>query len=307
MATAGAAPVGADPDYAKKIRGVLSTELVLSVIIVGLRCFTRLKLTRSPGLDDVFMVAALLTLSGSTDEKQICAMIGTSLDLSAVNYALNNPILATKLDWLSQAFVITSLVLGKFSVAYLILRASTTRWHRRFLFSVNASLLSTRGNLEDVASLAGELGERKLCLTEMHVIIVAGSLATLRPLVLEISSTYAIMQGRTPNGYRAHTNEQRAHQLGPYPRRRSTHESTFPINGPEPARTLEDPMPAEDVDAIRKTVDVTVAESFAAPAEEKQEEGWDDVDAIEPVTERGEVREDDREDDASGVRTSSEL
>lgn len=70
-------------------------------------------------------------------------MIGTSLDLSAVKYALHDPILATKLDWLSQAFVIASLVLGKFSVAYTILRASNTRWHNTFLNTVNAALFLT--------------------------------------------------------------------------------------------------------------------------------------------------------------------
>lgn len=67
MAIAGAAPVGADPNYAKVIRGVLSSELGVSVIIVGLRCFTRVKLTRSPGLDDCLMVAALARLPCSAE------------------------------------------------------------------------------------------------------------------------------------------------------------------------------------------------------------------------------------------------
>lgn len=50
-------------------------------------------------------------------------------------------VLATKLDWLCQAFVITALTIGKISVAFLILRISITKWHAYFLHTINVILL----------------------------------------------------------------------------------------------------------------------------------------------------------------------
>ncbi|KAL8771641.1 MAG: hypothetical protein Q9194_004830 [Teloschistes cf. exilis] len=263
-------------------------------------------------------------------------MIGTSLDLAAVTHALDDPILATKFDWLSQAFVIGALILGKFSIAFLIMRVSNTTWHKRFLCTVNAILFLTHfpllvwtytqckptarlwdpripGKCQNPKSqlyyalFLGALGAaidllfalfpiliiRRLRIprkqkiqvgcfmglgifTEMYVIIVASSLATLRPLLLKLMSVHATIQGRNSKGYQSHTQEQ-SHQLEAYPKTRSTHESTLPINSQTPARSLEGPIPAEDVDAIRKTVDVTVTEA-TANTEPKRPGRLDDTD-----------------------------
>lgn len=115
----------------------------------------------------------------------------------------------------------------------------------------------------------------------MYVIIVASSLATLRPLLLKLMSAHATIQGRNSKGYQSHTQEQ-PHQLEAYPKRRSTHESTLPINGQTPARSVDGPMSAEDVDAIWKTVDVTVTEA-TANTEPKRPGRLEDID-IEPGT-----------------------
>ena len=48
---------------------------------------------------------------------------------------------ATKLDWISQAFVISAVTTGKISVAFLILRISNTKWHTWFLHTINVILV----------------------------------------------------------------------------------------------------------------------------------------------------------------------
>ena len=48
---------------------------------------------------------------------------------------------AMRFDWLSQAFVIPALTVGKISVAFFILRLSITKWHHWFLQTVNVTLL----------------------------------------------------------------------------------------------------------------------------------------------------------------------
>ena len=53
----------------------------------------------------------------------------------------DHAVFATKLDWLSQAFVIPALTIGKISVAFFILRLSNTKWHFYFLHTINVTLL----------------------------------------------------------------------------------------------------------------------------------------------------------------------
>jgi hypothetical protein len=48
---------------------------------------------------------------------------------------------AMRLDWVSQAFVIPALTIGKISVAFFILRLSNTRWHNWFMQTVNVTLI----------------------------------------------------------------------------------------------------------------------------------------------------------------------
>lgn len=53
----------------------------------------------------------------------------------------DDAVLATKLDWLSQAFAVSAVVIGKTSVAFLIFRLSIVRWHVYFLHTMNVILL----------------------------------------------------------------------------------------------------------------------------------------------------------------------
>ncbi|CAO1602659.1 hypothetical protein XANCAGTX0491_006263 [Xanthoria calcicola] len=120
------------------LRCVLGSHVAVATIVVALRLFTRLRLTRSPGWDDWIMLATFAS-----------AVIGTTMNLVGLNYGIgrhvyylqpDDAVLATKLYWLSGAFVITALTTGKVSVAFLILRLSITKWHFYLLHAINISL-----------------------------------------------------------------------------------------------------------------------------------------------------------------------
>lgn len=63
MSTPIAPPKGGDQNKAPMLRGVLGSELAVATIIVALRIFTRLRLTRSPGWDDWIMLATFVSCS----------------------------------------------------------------------------------------------------------------------------------------------------------------------------------------------------------------------------------------------------
>ncbi|KAL8896560.1 MAG: hypothetical protein Q9192_003027 [Flavoplaca navasiana] len=138
MSTPSGPPEGGDQDHAPLLRAVLGTELAIATIIVALRVFCRLRITRSPGWDDWIMLATFT-----------CAVVGTTMDLVGMAYGIGrhvyylqheDAVFATKLAWLCQAFVITALTIGKVSVAFFILRLSNTKWHFYFLHAINVTL-----------------------------------------------------------------------------------------------------------------------------------------------------------------------
>ncbi|KAL8928413.1 MAG: hypothetical protein Q9172_000899 [Xanthocarpia lactea] len=138
MSTPDSPPQGGHQNKAPMLRAVLSSELAIATIIVALRFFCRIRLTRSPGMDDWIMLATI-----------ICAAVGTTVALVGMTYGIgrhfwdlqhDDAVFATKLDWLCQAFVITALTIGKVSVAFYILRLSNTKWHFYFLHTINVTL-----------------------------------------------------------------------------------------------------------------------------------------------------------------------
>ncbi|KAI4136324.1 MAG: hypothetical protein LQ341_005682 [Variospora aurantia] len=139
MYVPGVPPPGGDQNKAPMLRAVIGSELTLATIIVLLRFYTRLKITRSPGVEDYIMLGTFIfALTGTT-----MALIGMEYGIGRHIYYLphDDGILATKLDWLCQAFFITALTGGKISVAFLILRISNTKWHTYFLHTINIALL----------------------------------------------------------------------------------------------------------------------------------------------------------------------
>lgn len=70
-------------------------------------------------------------------------LAGLTLGIGRHVYYLSHydAVFATKLDWLCQAFAISSVIMGKISVAFLILRLSIVKWHYYFLHTINVTLL----------------------------------------------------------------------------------------------------------------------------------------------------------------------
>ncbi|KAL8771749.1 MAG: hypothetical protein Q9209_002940 [Squamulea sp. 1 TL-2023] len=120
--------------------------------------------------------------------------------------------------------------------------------------------------------------------TEMYVIIIAGSLPTLRPLFQKSFSAYRSFKERSSKGY--HSYEHHPHELQPY--RKKHLDSTIPqIMGRNEGRNSDQDVLATDVQGITKTVDFTVAASGGEDV--KRWERWED----EHFERRG-TREDER-------------
>ncbi|KAI4114951.1 MAG: hypothetical protein LQ345_004365 [Seirophora villosa] len=326
MSVPGNPPPGGHQNKAPMLRAVIGSELTLATIIVLLRFYTRLRITRSPGTEDWIMLATFL-----------CAVAGTIMEFVGMKYGIGrhiydlparDGILATKLDWLSQAPIITALTAGKISVAFLILRISVTKWHSYFLHTVNITLVfinipliiwtyhqckpaallwdpSIKGTCQDatfgaITDLLYALfpilivwplqipRKRKfhlagiMCLgsfTEMYVIIIAGSLPTLRPLFQKALASYQSFAQRSSKGYLSHDGE---HELQAQPGTKKQNKKKQKRNT---ARSSEQGVRAE---GITKTVvvDCTVSEpeptepAMAGGRRKKQRrEMWEDLEA----------------------------
>ncbi|KAL8912928.1 MAG: hypothetical protein Q9171_002127 [Xanthocarpia ochracea] len=309
MSTPDSPPQGGHQNKAPMLRAVLSSELAVATIIVALRFFCRIRLTRSPGMDDWIMLATI-----------ICAAVGTTMALVGMTYGIgrhvwdlqhDDAVFATKLDWLCQAFVITALTIGKVSVAFYILRMSNTKWHYYFLHTINVTLglinvpliIWTYTQCSPSAKFSAAAGAIKTYYlqllhhredfiyeatslmiwytTEMYIIIVAGSLPTLRPLFVKSSSVYRSYKQRSFKGDQSY--DQPAHELQPY-RKIHPDGSTPHRNG---GRSSDREVLAADVQGIIKTVDFTVAATGGE--EDKRWERWED----EYFAERG-MHEDEK-------------
>ncbi|KAL9607896.1 MAG: hypothetical protein Q9167_007234 [Letrouitia subvulpina] len=307
-------PPGGDVNKAPMLRAVICSELAVATIVVGMRFFTRLKLIHSPGMDDWIMLATF-----------VCAVVGSSLDLAGMEYGigrhvyyLDHPsaVYATKLDWLCQAFVITALTIGKVSVAFFILRLSNTRWHFYFLHTINITLLLinvpliiwTYAQCKPTAllwdlTLPGRCQDPKMqgsfaifqgydatslmiwYTTEMYVIIIAGSLPTLRPLVQKSVRAYKLYKQRSSKGYLSHPNA--SHELQNYPTKKTIGGTVL-----QKARRKAEGHSDEDVLAsapagITKTTDFSL--EYAEDEGNKRSERWEDV-----MSADGSIRADER-------------
>ncbi|KAL8665820.1 MAG: hypothetical protein Q9202_001942 [Teloschistes flavicans] len=110
--------------------------------------------------------------------------------------------------------------------------------------------------------------------TEMYVIIVAGSLPTLRPLFQKAVSTYSSFKGRSSKGYLSHDDEQK-HELQKLPKKQID-DSILRTTGQTAAGSKEEILPPPgDVEGIVKTVDFTIADSVGDSNPHRSEQ-WED-------------------------------
>ncbi|KAL8956961.1 MAG: hypothetical protein Q9193_005650 [Seirophora villosa] len=278
MSAPGNPSPGGDQNKAPMLRAVLGSELTLATIIVFLRFYTRLRITRSPGTEDWIMLGTFL-----------CAVAGTIMEFVGLYYGIGrhiydlparDGILATKLDWLSQAPIITALTAGKISVAFLILRISVTKWHTYFLHTINIALVFiniplivwTYHQCKPAAllwdpSLKGECQDANEATslliwvnTEMYVIIIAGSLPTLRPLFQKALASYQSFAQRSSKGYLSHDGE---HELQVQPGKKQKQNKQNKQKQKQ-KRSSEQGVPAQ---GITKTVEVDCTVSEPEPTE----------------------------------------
>lgn len=120
----------------------------------------------------------------------------------------------------------------------------------------------------------------------MYVIIVAGSLPTLRPLFQKAVSTYSSFKGRSSKGYLSHDDEHK-HELQNLPKKQID-DSILRTTGQTAAGSKEEILPPGGVEGIVKTVDFTIADSVVDGNPQRSEQ-WED-DGFEQKRVRGDER-----------------
>ncbi|KAL4813517.1 hypothetical protein BDW67DRAFT_177816 [Aspergillus spinulosporus] len=137
------------------ITAVSWTLGILSILLVALRLYTRLLITRCRGWDDLFVTIALVN-----------AIICSSLTQIAVSHGLgkhetdildpNDRVKAAKYTIIAPNFSVVSTVTGKISVVIFLLRLLTLSakpWQRWFLYSL--TLASIAWNILGIVAIIG--------------------------------------------------------------------------------------------------------------------------------------------------------
>ncbi|CAL8577906.1 hypothetical protein XPA_003716 [Xanthoria parietina] len=122
--------------------------------------------------------------------------------------------------------------------------------------------------------------------TEMYVIIIAGSLPTLRPLFQKTVYVFHSYTHRSSKGY--HSHDHAARELQPYRRKKHTDTSILQTTRQDNGRSSDQDVLATNAEGITKTVDIVFASSPGAE-EGKKWEPWEE----QHFGERG-TREDER-------------
>ncbi|KAL4780574.1 hypothetical protein BJX76DRAFT_364175 [Aspergillus varians] len=108
----------------------------VSIIVVGLRLYTRLFLTRLPGWDDFFIALSLASALVCSSLAQVAVSYGLGIhtdDIASVDDRVN----AAKYTVIAPNFSVVSTTTGKISVAIFLLRLigqSAKTWQRWFLY-----------------------------------------------------------------------------------------------------------------------------------------------------------------------------
>ncbi|KAI4253517.1 MAG: hypothetical protein L6R42_007551, partial [Xanthoria sp. 1 TBL-2021] len=209
------------------------------------------------------------------------AAIGTTMDLVGMNYGIgrhvyylqhDDAVLATKLDWLCQAFVITALTtaqplqaLSKPSICNNFTPDQTSLVRHPPPVQPRKEL--TWHTVDDATSLM------IWYTTEMYVIIIAGSLPTLRPLFQKSVYVFRSYKHRSSKGY--HSYDHAPHELQPYRKKKHPDIPILQATRQDNGRSSDQDVLAANAEGITKTVDITFASSPGAE-EGKKWERWEE-------------------------------
>lgn len=149
------APAGGNRNRAVELLVVTWCECIISIVLVALRIYSRIKITHNLGWDDHFILLTLVCfwnkkyinwLTPNVSTCQILTIIfssfwvvlGANDGCRHIYYLSPEQIsLVTKINWISQPFAIMALATGKISVAFLILRIiGTSSWRKGFLYFI---------------------------------------------------------------------------------------------------------------------------------------------------------------------------
>jgi len=131
----------ATQDRGLQLAGVMITGLVLSLIVITARFYTRLVIVRVTGVDDWFALISFVFLIVAF------SLLGSSiiygLGRHAANLEMERTIYAMKLVWMAFQFTPTAEATGKISVAFLLMRITTSKklkWFFYILIGINIGI-----------------------------------------------------------------------------------------------------------------------------------------------------------------------
>ncbi|OAQ65979.1 hypothetical protein VFPPC_14271 [Pochonia chlamydosporia 170] len=121
------------PEYlaqgqSEQLKRILWVATVLPTLFVLMRCYTRVCLRRVFGLDDYFMVAAVMLLIAYAAVLTVAADKGLGRHLEYVAQNPKNVLDVALLSFVSQPLVIMSCAFGKTSFALTLIRVAAQRW-----------------------------------------------------------------------------------------------------------------------------------------------------------------------------------
>ncbi|CAI6334873.1 unnamed protein product [Periconia digitata] len=119
-------------DFASVLNGVMWAQVVIAIIFVGARMYTRHYLINNIGWDDIIMGVNLATLIGYT----ICISIGVSYGIGKKFAAVPLEDYSKAIMWeaIGQGICIMGIAASKGSVALFLLRIVNYRWHKIVLW-----------------------------------------------------------------------------------------------------------------------------------------------------------------------------
>ncbi|KAL4802465.1 hypothetical protein BDV18DRAFT_163868 [Aspergillus unguis] len=127
----------------------------ISIVLVGLRLYIRVLVTRIPGWDDFFVAFALANAVVCSALAQVAVHYGLGMHISDIADQ-NDRTNAAKYTVLAPNFSVISSATGKLAVAFFLLRLlgqSARPWHRWFLYILSA--LSIAWNTFAVIAIIG--------------------------------------------------------------------------------------------------------------------------------------------------------
>ncbi|KAG6017459.1 hypothetical protein E4U43_001144 [Claviceps pusilla] len=124
----------------ESVKCILWVATGLPATLVLLRCYTRLWLRRVFGLDDYFMVAALLLLIAYAAVLTAAADRGLGRHMAYMLQHPQNVIDVALLSFVSQPLVVMSCAFGKTSFALTLLRVAAQRWAVVLLWFIMISM-----------------------------------------------------------------------------------------------------------------------------------------------------------------------